>query len=230
MKQDLQLQAAVAVPRSEAELMAHADGLAGRSLAELAQACDLELPENLRRTKGFIGQLLEVYLGANAASRPVPDFMELGVELKTLPLDHRGLPKESTFVATLPMHKVIGATWESCEVKQKLTRVLWFPIQAQPDIPLAERCLGTPLLWSPTAEQEAILRQDWEELMELVALGQVDKINARMGEYLQIRPKAADAKSLCQGISATGEVGQTLPRGFYLRARFTAAILAASYL
>ncbi|RID08381.1 DNA mismatch repair protein MutH, partial [Escherichia coli] len=55
-------------------------------------------------------------------------------------------------------------------------------------------------------------------------------ITARHGEYLQIRPKAANAKALTEAIGARGERILTLPRGFYLKKNFTSALLARHFL
>jgi DNA mismatch repair protein MutH len=41
----------------------------------------------LKRDKGWIGILLELWLGASAGSKPEQDFAALGVELKTIPID-----------------------------------------------------------------------------------------------------------------------------------------------
>ena len=59
----------------------------------------------------------------------------------------------------------------------------------------------------------------------MLCFGEIDKISAKHGEYLQIRPKAANAASLAQTTLAEGETGLTLPRGFYLRTRFTNMLL-----
>jgi len=52
-----------------------------------------------------------------------------------------------------------------------------------------------PFLWSPTIVQEQQLRQDWEELMELIALGKIEQITARLGQYLQLRPQSGRRQS-----------------------------------
>ena len=71
---------------------------------------------------------------------------------------------------------------------------------------------------------------DWEELMDLIVLGQVERITARHGEVLQLRPKAANSKALTEAIGAHGEPIMTLPRGFYLKKNFTAALLARHFM
>ena len=57
----------------------------------------------------------------------------------------------------------------------------------------------------------------------------LEEISAREGECLQIRPKAANAAARRLAIGASGGREPTLPRGFYLRASFTAAILERHY-
>ncbi len=215
-------------PQTEAQLLASVSKMTGCSLQELAQAAGFAVPENLLRMKGWIGQLLELHLGATAGNQAEPDFQAIGVELKTVPVDAQGKPRETTYVCTAPLMNVGHLTWATSTVRKKLARVLWVPIEADPKIPLAQRRLLPAVLWSPSVEQEASLCQDWEELMELICLGQLETITANHGTYLQIRPKAANARALTWGIDAQGNKVQTLPRGFYLRTQFTHAVLAGT--
>lgn len=115
-------------------------------------------------------------------------------------------------------------------MRHKLKRVLWVPVEGDRAIPLAERRVGAPLLWSPSEEEDRQLRMDWEELMDLIVLGRVERITARHGEVLQLRPKAANSKALTEAVGARGEPILTLPRGFYLKKNFTAALLARHFL
>lgn len=217
-------------PENEATLLARAQSLAGYTLAELALKAQLPIPANLKRDKGWVGTLLEIHLGASAGSKPEQDFADIGVELKTIPIDSLGRPLETTFVCVAPLTGNSGVTWQTSHVRHKLTRVLWIPVEGDRAIPLAERRVGAPLLWSPSAEEERQLQRDWEELMDLIVLGQVERITARHGEVLQIRPKAANSKALTEGIGANGQPIMTLPRGFYLKKTFTGPLLARHFL
>ena len=85
-------------PETEEQLLAQAQQLSGYTLGELAALAGLVTPENLKRDKGWIGVLLEIWLGASAGSKPEQDFAALGVELKTIPVDSLGRPLETTFV------------------------------------------------------------------------------------------------------------------------------------
>lgn len=211
-------------PASEAALLERARELTGRTLADLAAAMQVACPDDMQHDKGWSGQLLEAALGASAGTQPLPDFPDLGIELKTLPIDASGQPLESTYVCTVDLQPASG-DWQSSVVWQKLQRVLWLPIMADRCSAPGQRLICNALLWTPTREQAAILQQDWEELMELVSNGELEQISSRQGQYLQMRPKAANASAQTRFSDTDGNLTMTLPRGFYLRASFTHTIL-----
>lgn len=216
---------ALMFPQTETELLQRAQSIAGLTFAELAKELNMLVPPDLKRDKGWVGMLIETALGATAGSKAEQDFSHLGIELKTIPINQQGYPLETTFVSLAPLTQNSGVTWQSSHVKHKLSKVLWIPIQGERQIPLAERCVGAPILWKPSPSQEQRLRQDWEELMDYIVLGKLDQITARIGEVLQLRPKGANSRSLTKGIGKSGEIIDTLPLGFYLRKEFTAEIL-----
>ena len=217
-------------PLSESELESRVAELSGKSLAQLANEVQWPKPEKLRHNKGWIGQLLECLLGTTAGNLSEPDFQNLGIELKTIPLNADHKAKETTYVCTVPLLNHTGLQWEDSCVFKKLQKVLWIPIEARPSLTLAERKVGHGFLWSPSEEELDILQTDWEEFMELISLGQVETITAHQGECLQIRPKAANASVVTTGIGKNGLRKQTLPRGFYLRTLFTNQILQARFM
>ena len=216
-------------PTTIAELIERVDQIAGSTLGELAQSYGFKTPDTLNREKGWIGQLIEYVLGASAASRPEPDFPTLGIELKTLPISYAGKPLETTYVSITPLTNLHGATWHNSVVKKKLSHVLWLPILSERDIAPTDRVIGTGFLWQPSVLQEKQLRNDWEELTEMIALGQIEKINGHFGQVLQIRPKAANSKALTNAIGPDGKEITTLPRGYYLKTQFTQQILAEQF-
>lgn len=215
-------------PRDEAELRARAAALAGRSLDELARALGLAAPGGGLHAKGKAGTLLERALGATAGLAAVPDFPALGIELKTIPVDASGEPLESTFVCTISLADADRAEWEGSRARAKLAHVLWLPlIVAAPGHGAAPgaRRLGEPLFWRPTPEQERVLRDDFDELMGLIGAGGIEALTAHAGRWLQVRPKAASGRVRTVAFGRGGERIATVPRGFYLRPRFTRALL-----
>jgi len=212
-------------PQTQDELLERCQNLAGKTLGNIAAELDIHVPENLQRHKGWVGMLLESYLGADAGNKAEPDFMGLGIEMKTMPLNALGQPKESTYVCTVSMQQSGDLIWKDSWVRRKLAHVLWVPIEADPNIPLSERYIGNAWLWKPTPKQDAILKRDWEELMDRIVLGEQADITAKEGEYMQIRPKAANSRVLVKGISAQGDQELINPKGFYLRTSFTKQLL-----
>ena len=215
------------IPQTLEQLLSQAQSIAGLTFGELADELHIPVPPDLKRDKGWVGMLLERALGATAGSKAEQDFSHLGIELKTLPINAEGYPLETTFVSLAPLVQNSGVKWESSHARHKLSCVLWMPIEGSRHIPLRERHIGAPILWKPTAEQERQLKQDWEELMDLIVLGKLEQITARIGEVMQLRPKGANSRAVTKGIGKNGEIIDTLPLGFYLRKEFTAQILNA---
>lgn len=215
-------------PSSESELLERANMLNGKTLIQLANNAHIYLPKNLNSHKGWVGDFVETLLGADAGSLAEPDFVALGIELKTMPLNANGKPKESTFVCNANIEKQ-KPNWQESWVRKKLAKVLWIPVEGDKTIPLAERRVGSPFLWQMNSEEEKRLSTDYLELAEYLYLGEFHKIHAKLGEALQIRPKAANAKSLTTANNDQGESINTLPRGYYLRASFTNSILSSAF-
>jgi DNA mismatch repair protein MutH len=110
------------------------------------------------------------------------------------------------------------AEFETSWVRRKLACVLWMPVHDRDRI-------GRAALWSPTSDQAAALKDDFEEIVGRIAIGDIEDLSAHVGRYLQLRPKAATGSVRTSAPGREGELVSTVPRGFYLRARFVAAIL-----
>lgn len=214
------------------ELLHACQNIAGLTIEELAKSIGIPLPKSLTSNKGWIGKLLEIYLGANANNLPIPDFPKLGIELKTIPINPKNLtPKESTYICTAQLKPKIQITWEQSVVYKKLSKVLWIPIETKAELNWLNRRIGKAFLWQPNQKQASILKNDWEELTEILQLGKIKLLSAKYGKYLQIRPKAANCKDeLIDYLTSDNEMINTVARGFYLRASFTKQILIDQFI
>ncbi len=212
-------------PDNTQQLLRRCRDLAGLSLEQLAERLRVPVPGQGHRDRGWGGRLIETALGADAGPRPVPDFRRLGIELKTIPVDRSGHPRESTYVCSLPLKLLRVPPWEACRLRRKLARVLWLPVLSDAGMNPGQRRIGTALLWSPNADEELLLRADWEEIMDRVCFGQTERLNAHQGNCLQVRPKAANGSALGLTTDPLGEVARTMPSGFYLRSHFTQLLL-----
>ena len=217
-------------PTDEAELLYRARTLAGRTVAWVAETFDDEqLALERAGRKGRTGALLEAALGADASTRAEPDFSGLGIELKTIPVDANAKPLETTWVCVAPVDGSLDPAWEQSWARRKLRRVLWIPIVGARGTKPDERVVGGPVLWTPSPEEDAVLREDYEELTELIATGRWDLLSGSLGEALHLRPKAASSRDLSPALNEDGEWIEVNPRGFYLRRSFTSAILARAF-
>jgi DNA mismatch repair protein MutH len=80
-------------------------------------------------------------------------------------------------------------------------------------------------LWTPSVEEEAMLAQDWQELTDMIVLGEVEKIHGKHGQVMQLRPKAANSQAKTQAYDKYGKPFMAMPRGFYLKINFTQSLL-----
>ncbi len=212
-------------PHSQEELLARAETLAGRTLGSIAQELAEPVPADLRRKKGWVGELFEAYLGASAASRAEPDFPHLGIELKSLPVSQLGKPIESTFVSTIPLREMSETDFVNSRAMKKLARVLWVPYLGERSTQLSSRLVGTPFLWVPDEDQLARLQEDWEMFALYIAQGRISELSGHLGEVLQVRPKGAKGSSRRLAEDQEGIPYLEQPKGFYLRPSFTAELL-----
>ena len=211
---------------NDVTLLEKAYQLEGLTFLQLARILNLELPQHTKHAKGWLGQSVERYLGATAGSKAMPDFPSLGIELKTLPLSATAKVLESTYVTTLPLLLEPPLIWELSVCYQKLKKVLWLPIEGDKRIPFAHRRIAKAVLWEPNAAQEMQLKADWSLIMEMVLTGKIEELDARLGEFLHIRPKGAHSKVSTLAMGEDQDLIRTMPRGFYLRSSFTQSILA----
>lgn len=211
--------------RNEAELIQRCGNIEGLNFSQLASELGLAIPQEINARKGWLGMAVELALGATAGTQSIPDFYQLGIELKTLPINHLGKPAESTFITSIPLLTIHQQIWKNSQCYAKLKKILWLPVEGDRAIPFELRRIGRGFLWSPSPEEEKILEEDWTLLSFMISTGQLEELDATIGEYLQVRPKAANAKSLCYGFDNQGNKILTLPRGFYLRTYFTMNLL-----
>ncbi|GAA4359633.1 hypothetical protein GCM10023151_10680 [Kangiella marina] len=103
------------------------------------------------------------------------------------------------------------------------------PNVASRELPIEQRQIATPFLWQPTFEQEQTLKKDFEDVLDQVSMGNVEQVDARLGEILQVRPKAANSKALTDAIGTDGSTIKTLRKSFYLRPQFAKQCLQQQF-
>lgn len=199
------------IPQTEEQLMHRVNTICGMTINELANQLRIPIPNDFKRAKGFAGQIIELALGATAGSKPIQDFPNLGIELKTIPINKYGLPSETTHVCIIQQDKICGQCFENSNFLNKIKKVLWLPIEGDKDINYSERHIGQGFLWTLKGEEYNNLKTDWEEIMEEISVNGIEQISAKLGVYMQVRP--------------AGKINNVKQYGFYLRKEFTTPII-----
>jgi DNA mismatch repair protein MutH len=217
----------LATAEATGKLMRHARALVGVTLAELADGLGLAIPVGNVRTKGWSGQIIERELGAGDGGEKGPDFGTLGIELKTVPVTRALVPLESTAVCQIDPIAIAAESWTSSYVRQKLTRVLFIALAVDDRrASVADRRVATATLWSPTAEQEAMLAADFEHFVTtFFRTGRAAEITGHHGRVMQVRPKGKNAIDLRRAYGPDGQPVRIGKCGFYLRPGFVGHIL-----
>ena len=116
--------------------------------------------------------------------------------------------------------------FESSLLWAKLRCILWIPLIAETkSINVQDRVIGEAILWQPSQDERSILEQDFNEIMELIVTGNIERLSAQVGQYLHVRPKALDSSKKTYTIDENGYKVITSPRGFYLRTQLTSKII-----
>jgi DNA mismatch repair protein MutH len=205
-------------PASVAELEARVLRLGGLRIGELANDLGVEVPAELTRAKGFVGGLLERALGVYAVGDEI-DFPHLGIELKSVPVDRDGVPRESTYVCRVSYRAIASESWPTSRVRAKLARVLFVPIEADAAIAIADRRIGRAIDFALEGENEETIAADWTLLAGRLGAGH--DVTAHEGRWLQVRPKAPNGRARSLAPASDGGSSLEIPRGFYLRTSFT---------
>jgi DNA mismatch repair protein MutH len=213
-----------------AALLAHARALVGVTLADLADEMGLPVPVGKVRTKGWSGQIIERELGAGEGGLRGPDFADLGVELKTVPVDATLTPLESTAVCQIDPVTIAGESWETSYARRKLARVLFVALEVPPGSPsVGDRRVAAVRLWTPDLEEERVLQADFEHFVRAYfRTGRAAQISGHQGEALQVRPKGRNAADVRRAFGPDGAPVRIGKCGFYLRPAFVGRILRES--
>lgn len=217
-------------------LLEHATALVGARLSDIADGLGLPVPAGGLRSKGWSGQIIERELGTTEESgHPSargPDFPELGIELKTVPVDRLGAPLESTAVCMIDPVVIAGESWESSTVRKKLQRILFVALEV-PEVKgvrgipsVGDRTVAQACLWSPSREEVERLRSDFEHIVrDYFRVGRGAELTGHVGEVLQVRPKAQNNRDMRSAYNSAGQRVSLGKMGFYLRPTFVGSIL-----
>ncbi|QJC28370.1 MutH/Sau3AI family endonuclease [Enterobacteriaceae endosymbiont of Plateumaris braccata] len=207
---------------NEEILFLRATLMTGYCLSNIAEWLNLHIPINLNKDKGWIGKLIELYLlGSQQKNIFNQDIPQIGIEIKTIPINEKGNTINNTFICSLPLKNKNFIIWEKSKLYNKLSKILWIPIITKNEnVPFEMRVIGNPILWKPSKENYKNLYKDWLELMKLLVSGKIEYMNYYNGTILLVKTKSNKNK-LIKTINENNEIILTTPRAFYLKKKFT---------
>ena len=214
-------------PKDMEQLLQRLNAIMGRSVNELAVLAGVYMPEQSRQSRGYSGQIIELFLGADASNQSLPDFVDLGIELKTIPVSSDFTARETTFISAATINPERYIPFERTSLYSKVRHMLFVILFAPKGLPPAERRILGYFFFQPDKDQLAIMEQDYNEFNELIFSGRAHEINGTMGNILQMRPKALDSLTYTPVRDTEGNTAWTTPRGYYFRQAFTTSLLQA---
>ena len=151
-----------------------------------------EINEN---NKGVFGQMLESgYFNIENNSEPVPDFEEVGLELKSTPMRKlkRGghSPKERLALGIINYEEIVDQTFEESFLAKNKDLLIVFYLYEKGKEPLRYKILDATEWIFPEDDLE-IIRRDWNDIREMVKRGRAHEISGGMTFYLEAMPKGA---------------------------------------
>ncbi|QJC29259.1 MutH/Sau3AI family endonuclease [Enterobacteriaceae endosymbiont of Plateumaris rustica] len=215
---------------SEKILFLRASLIIGHSLNDIAKWLNYNnIPLNLNKDKGWIGKLIELcLLGIQQKNIFNQDIPQIGIEIKTIPIDEKGNTINNTFICSFPLINKNILIWKKSKLYNKLSKILWIPIITKSkNTPIGMRIIGNPIIWTPSKRDYKKIYNDWIELMKLLISGNIDYINHYNGTILLVKTKSNKNK-LIEIINQDNKIILTTPRAFYLKKKFTKTLLKNS--
>ncbi len=151
------------------------------------------------------------------------EFKQLGIEIKMVRADASGMPYESMSFPAFRYKVLVTEEWEESDLLARLSRFLVFPLGGARGLAATDACvLREPFFWSPTREQLAGIRAEWELYRDLVRDGFADRLpTSARTRYIHVRPKARDRSDT----DDAPVVGPVVKKCFWLNRTFVAELL-----
>lgn len=183
----------------------------------------LESP--LPRGRTGVGDLVELYLGKLPDNSPEPDFPDLGVEVKSLPMKRlrrsSWTVKEPTSLSMIDFNKLVKEDWATTPLRRKIDRILWVPYEHN-SADKRESRFRRSFLWSPPSEDIPAYEADYRAVRALVLAGKAHEISERLSLVLSARRKGATGEATR---SQPGTLVKAKSRAWAFKVAYTRPIL-----
>ncbi|MBP8979095.1 DNA mismatch repair protein [Candidatus Dojkabacteria bacterium] len=179
--------------KSKESILEYALLLLNKSLFDLyAEEIEKEIVK--RKGKGSLGQLVEeLHFNYEPNEKPVPDFPEANLELKTTPLKIvRGeyVSKERLVLNMIDYFKIVEETFDTSSfLKKNSSLLLMFYLFEKGEI--HKQIFKLIKIWDIPKNDYLVIKEDWEKIASMVREGRAEEISGGDTFYLEAARKGA---------------------------------------
>jgi len=156
----------------------------GKSIQELSDIFFLNINN---RSKNQIATIIKKAIGFKSVKSNIKEFEQLGIMVKTINVKKsNNYPFEAISFQTMKLQDFIKEKWEESTFKEYINKILFVPVYAEnKKSSLNEKFLGKSFFWSPSTEEEKIIKQEWKRYKSEVIDGKCKvhrvKLNSKKG-------------------------------------------------
>jgi DNA mismatch repair protein MutH len=212
--------------KSRASIVAYAKQLEKQSLL---QACPSLRSKLNAKNKGAFGTTLEAhYFFYKPNSDSQPDFPEAKLELKCTPLkalkNKTLVSKERLVLNVINYLSIVNETFNSSSFYSKNATLLLIFYLYDQKLGTLEYIIQLVALWSFPEDDLAIIRRDWESILNKIKAGKAHELSEGDTLYLGACTKGADSTSVRSQPYSTIKAKQ---RAFSLKSKYVNHILGS---
>ncbi|QJC33869.1 hypothetical protein GJT93_02055 [Enterobacteriaceae endosymbiont of Donacia provostii] len=202
-------------------LLLRAQSISGYQIINIIKWLNYPINNNSIKDKGIIGKIIEYYLiGKKPENKLNQDIPYLGIEIKTLTMNLKNKILNDCFICSFPLLIKKKLFFYKKKLNNKISKILWIPIIV-PNIktPLLQRYIGNPVFWIPSTKDKIKINNDLNNLIQLLILGRIEKLNYYSGHVLLIKDKSKKKQST-KTINKNGKFLYVSPKAFYIKKKF----------
>ena len=198
----------------------------GKTIGEIKES--LFIGDKCKMKKGASGLIVENLLGIENNSRSEADLVQIGCEIKILPLqknrDGSIKAKEPTAIQMINYCEVAKETWETAKIRSKINLTFWVVYLAKENgksKPQDDYVIVDYFLDHPSDVTNGVFKTDWEEIQSYIKRGDADSLSCSMGTYLEPKTKGKNSQDKMDAPDGKGGVIRARRRAFYYKKKYT---------
>lgn len=213
--------------RFENRVLDHLWTFHARKVSDVAEELGVVVPgRGIDTTRSFFADLLRAMLDSGAPKVTVTELELRGYSPKTVRMPRDGRPFEAMSFPAFRLEELAREKWESAPLRKDLERLLVAAFYAPNNtVGYGRYEVGHDLFWTPSTDQWATIKKEWEDVVRRVRRGELDNLPKEAGtSVIHLRPHAQVAADVDVAKLAGKLVAKT-KQCFWLNRDFVAAIV-----